>query len=93
MPHGYFDTHARKLLADFQQNAMSQPREEILETFPETAISDVLQNTWQASASRLYKNWLQYIAEGKADSSTFATVVRVESGVSANRDANARVKH
>jgi homoserine trans-succinylase len=93
MPHGYFDTHARKLLADFQQNAMSQPREEILETFPETAISDVLQNTWQASASRLYKNWLQYIAEGKADAPAFATLVRAESGVSVTRDANARVKH
>lgn len=93
MPRGYFDTHSRKLLADFQQNAMSQPREEILESFPEAAISDALHNTWQASAARLYKNWLQYIAEGKADAPAFATVSRVESGVSVTRDANARVKH
>jgi len=93
MPHGYFDADAQKLLAGFQKNAVSQPREEVLESFPEAAISDALRNTWQASAARLYKNWLQYVAEGKADNPPFATVVRVDSGVAAIRDADARVKH
>jgi homoserine O-succinyltransferase/O-acetyltransferase len=92
MPHGYFDADAQKLLADFQRNAMAQPSDEIIESFPETIISDALRNTWQASASRLYKNWLQYVAAGKADAPAFATVVRVESKVPVTRDANARVK-
>ena len=36
MPQGYFDAPAAKLLAEFQQAALANPREEQLAFFPET---------------------------------------------------------
>ncbi len=92
MPHGYFDTEAQKLLTDFQNTALAQRREEVIESFPESIISDALRNTWQASASRLYKNWLQIVAAGKVDAPAFATVVRAESSAPVTHDVNARGK-
>ncbi len=92
MPHGYFDSDAAKLLADFQQHAISQPREEVLDSFPEAIVSEALRNTWHVSGARLYKNWLQYIASRKAEATAFAPVSGARSGVTVTGDTHAPSK-
>jgi homoserine O-succinyltransferase len=74
MPHGYFDAAATKLLAEFQQSCLAHPREEQMVYFPEKMIVEALQNTWQASANCIYRNWLQYVLSKKAETSAFAAM-------------------
>jgi homoserine O-succinyltransferase len=73
MPCGYFDAPAIKLLTEFQQAALAHPNEEQLTLFPET-IAKKLENTWQSSATCIYRNWLRYVLAKKAEASAFATV-------------------
>src|SRR6202035_4248256 len=80
MPRGYFDTATTKCLAGFRENALSHPREELLAVFPETVVVDTLENTWHSSATRVYRNWLQYVTSRKAESSAFQAVARVGRG-------------
>ncbi|MGB6430076.1 MAG: homoserine O-succinyltransferase [Candidatus Acidiferrales bacterium] len=70
MPEGYFDPIATKLLSDFQESVIADPREELLARFPEAAISEAIQGTWQKSAATVYSNWLRYLITGKADASS-----------------------
>ncbi|MGA9041482.1 MAG: homoserine O-succinyltransferase [Terriglobales bacterium] len=67
MPHGYFDAAATKLLSEFQRKALAHPREEQMAHFPEAAVVDVLENTWESSATCIYRNWLQYVVERKTE--------------------------
>jgi homoserine O-succinyltransferase len=76
MPRGYFDSSARKLLDDFQENALSDLREDLMQSFPEEALLDTV-NSWKSSATGVYQNWLQYIATKKEKRSVFAAVARV----------------
>src|SRR5271156_4763895 len=55
-PQGYFNAAASQLLADFQEKAIEKRGEKILADFPEAAVSATLQNSWQTSASTVYKN-------------------------------------
>jgi homoserine O-succinyltransferase len=66
MPNGYFDSRATKLLAAFQNNALLDPCEEVIENFPEGAVVRTLQNHWSSSARCIYSNWLEYISGRKA---------------------------
>jgi homoserine O-succinyltransferase len=67
MPHGYFGSGASRLLVDFREQASADRREEILAGFPEALVAASLQNSWQTSASIVYKNWLQYLRSAKAE--------------------------
>jgi homoserine O-succinyltransferase/O-acetyltransferase len=73
MPHGYFDAAAAKLLAEFQKTALAQRHPEQMAFFPETVV-ETLQNTWQSSATCIYRNWLQYVMAKKAEASPFAAI-------------------
>ncbi len=75
MPQGYFDATA-KLVNDFQKKVVADPQEELMAAFPEVAIMGALKNTWQPSATCVYRNWLQYLVVNKRD-----TIIH-----SANRD-------
>jgi homoserine O-succinyltransferase/O-acetyltransferase len=66
-PYGYFDAAAIKLLNEFQESALSNPREEQMLFFPESLLTDTLRNTWQASAVSIYGNWLEYILSKKSE--------------------------
>lgn len=70
MPQGYFDAHATRLLNTFRASAVLRPDEHLLSVFPEAAVGRTLQNTWNSSASCMYRNWLQYLASRKAGAST-----------------------
>jgi homoserine O-succinyltransferase len=62
MPHGYFDPLSAKVLEDFRENAQAHAREDALSTFPDSQVTDALQNTWHSFATRIYRNWLQFIS-------------------------------
>jgi homoserine O-succinyltransferase/O-acetyltransferase len=70
MPHGYFDATAARLLSDFQESVVAEPREELLAKFPEAAVSSAVRGTWQMSAASVYRNWLQFLVSTKADAAT-----------------------
>jgi homoserine O-succinyltransferase len=74
MPHGYFDAAASKLLCDFRENAVSDPREDLLSSFPEAAVVDAVRGTWRASAATVYRNWLQYLISRKAGAPAFSAM-------------------
>jgi len=79
MPYGYFDAPAARLLAEFRETALAHPREERMVFFPEAVVVESLQNTWQTSATGVYRNWLQYVLARKNERSAFAAVGQVES--------------
>lgn len=76
VPRGYFDEAATRLLNDFRGLAEAQRREGIMELFPEADVVDTLENTWRDSAVRVYRNWLDYLADRKADAPASAFMVR-----------------
>jgi homoserine O-succinyltransferase len=80
MPLGYFDASAACLLSGFQKSAMADRREGVMELFPEDAIIGSLQNGWHSTAACMYRNWLQYVASRKTETSPFmASVGRIRS--------------
>jgi hypothetical protein len=46
---------------------MIEPREEVLAEFPEAEVVATVQNSWQASACVVYRNWLQHLAARRAE--------------------------
>jgi homoserine O-succinyltransferase len=80
MPHGYFNTQATKVLADFQESASQELSEGLVQDFPEDLIVATLQNTWRSSAVRVYQNWLHYIAAKISGRLGIADMARVGQG-------------
>jgi homoserine O-succinyltransferase len=76
MPAGYFGEAAMQLLSEFRETAIADRREEIAAAFPESVVVSALQNTWQSSATSVYRNWLQYLDSQKAERPAFAVVAR-----------------
>jgi homoserine O-succinyltransferase len=70
MPQGYFDRASTKLLAEFRDSCLADPREEQLADFPEALLLKSLENTWQSSAITLYRNWINLIASRKRKEET-----------------------
>ena len=87
MPQGYFDAAATSLLTDFREVVLSEQREELMEGFPEVALVDSLQNTWHSSATRIYRNWLHYLATKRTDVSAFPAMAAVYHQASRKRPA------
>jgi homoserine O-succinyltransferase len=74
MPHGYFDAASARLLDEFQETALAHPREDQMVFFPEKIVVEALQNTWQSSATCVYRNWLQYVLSKKAEATPFVVM-------------------
>jgi len=74
MPHGYFDVAAATLLTKFQETALAHRSDEQLVFFPEAVVAGALQNTWQFSATGIYRNWLHYLLSRKAETSPFVAM-------------------
>jgi homoserine O-succinyltransferase/O-acetyltransferase len=72
MPHGYFNAAAKKVLDEFQQTALSHPGEELFAAFPAVASGDGLESPWHSAASRVYRNWLQYVVSRKSSTAVCA---------------------
>jgi homoserine O-succinyltransferase len=86
MPKGYFDAAATKLLAEFQDAAMGDPREGLMEGFPEAAVVGTVQKTWHASATGIYHNWLRYVLN-KSEMPEFLAVASIRDNVQRKRSA------
>jgi homoserine O-succinyltransferase len=78
MPRGYFGMEATEKLTTFQNNALSNRREESMALFPEAEIANTLASTWQASSTCIYRNWLEYILVRKAHIPSFAAMAQAE---------------
>jgi homoserine O-succinyltransferase len=76
-PVGYFDAAAVKLLSDFREEVVANPREELMAKFPEAAVAGTVQDTWQTSAATVYRNWLQYLISRKAEASALRAATPV----------------
>jgi homoserine O-succinyltransferase len=76
MPRGYFDEITAKVLAHFRENALANPQEEIMASFPENAVLETLKNTWHSSATSVYRNWLEYVSSRKANRLSFAATAQ-----------------
>ena len=76
LPQGYFDAATETLLSDFQKQATADPREEQMASFPEAAISSTLRNSWNESAARIYRNWLELLVSKKAKAAAPPSMVR-----------------
>lgn len=72
LPSGYFDAAAIEVLNAFRTQAIDNPSEELMAEFPEAPIAGTLENTWRASATCVYRRWLQYVVSRKAEALTFA---------------------
>jgi homoserine O-succinyltransferase len=77
MPVGYFDAAATKLVTDFREIVITDPREELLARFPEAAIVEAVQGTWHESAAIVYRNWLKYLQSNKADASALSAMTPI----------------
>jgi hypothetical protein len=80
MPQGYFDAAATELLSDFRDKVTANPREELLGEFPETTVVNGLQETWQSSATSVYRKWLQYLVSRKAEASSLSSMTSAVRG-------------
>jgi homoserine O-succinyltransferase len=69
-PQGYFDGAAAEVLNNYRERAMADRREEMVDFFPES-VAKTLQHTWQGSAIGVYKNWLHYMVEKRAERQSF----------------------
>jgi homoserine O-succinyltransferase len=80
MPHGYFGAEASGLLSEFRKNAESHRQEELMDVFPENAIGDTLQNTWNRSAIVIYRNWLHFMMSRRVTTLPDRATVRTGTG-------------
>jgi homoserine O-succinyltransferase len=87
MPQGYFDAAPAKLLTDFGDFALSDRREELMESFSEAALVGDLKSTWRSSAISIYRNWLQYVVSNKAEATAFPAIVGLHDSSSRKRSA------
>lgn len=62
LPHGYFTADAKAALLAFRERAESASDNALLEEFPAEAGGAQLSAPWRDAATRLYANWLSYVA-------------------------------
>jgi hypothetical protein len=67
-------------MTKFREQALTQPNEELMDVFPESVVAEAQESAWHSSATRVYRNWLEYLAAGKVESSTLVRMARVGAG-------------
>jgi homoserine O-succinyltransferase len=65
VPRGYFGEEALRELAEIQRQAAERPLEETVERLAALFSATSRENGWHASASTIYRNWLERIASEK----------------------------
>jgi homoserine O-succinyltransferase len=65
MPERYFDETTTGELTAFQEKALSRKSEELLPELTAILGNKKIENTWQASAAGVYRNWLGHICAQK----------------------------
>ncbi len=62
MPQGYFDEATVEALTALHERALANRSEEVLADFPTALAAGSVTNTWRATATVVYRNWLLYLA-------------------------------
>jgi homoserine O-succinyltransferase len=75
MPHNYFDRTMRAALAAFRERAEAARSPDLLASLPIGGAVDHRAQPWRRPAVRVYRNWLDYLAERKAAGATPMRVV------------------
>jgi hypothetical protein len=65
MPESYFDEATAAELMTFQKKAVFRRSEELLPELTAILGNKKIENTWQASAAGVYRNWLGHICAQK----------------------------
>lgn len=90
MPAGYFDSQTASLLDQFCQRALNDRTGSAADDFPEKSVMKSLQRTWQPCAVGVYRNWLKYVLQQKAQHAPFLVVQPVAQGTIATGTDRAR---
>jgi homoserine O-succinyltransferase/O-acetyltransferase len=64
-PHGYFDRASEEALSSLRESASSLPSEQLLAGVAAVMEKMQIENTWQRSAVRIYRNWLEHLCACK----------------------------
>jgi homoserine O-succinyltransferase len=64
-PHGYFDGASEEALSSLRESASSLPSEQLLAGVAAVMEKIQIENTWQRSAVRIYRNWLEHLCACK----------------------------
>jgi homoserine O-succinyltransferase/O-acetyltransferase len=75
-PSGYFSPGASARLEEFARRAQQRGSPALLAEFPLEALGAELQCTWQAAAVRIYRNWLNVLAEARRPAGASARTSR-----------------
>jgi homoserine O-succinyltransferase len=65
IPRDYFDERTAIALTTLQNKAMSPTSDDLFAEVSATLKNSRIENTWQATATSIYRNWLDYICEQK----------------------------
>jgi homoserine O-succinyltransferase len=68
LPRGYFDSETEVTLTAVREKAISCRNTESLNNILAATEGANIRNTWQSSASRIYRNWLEWICVRKNES-------------------------
>src|SRR2546422_5557091 len=66
LPRGYFDGATVEALTALHARALADRREETLSGFPTALATETVTNTWHATATNIYGNWLRFMCAQKA---------------------------
>jgi homoserine O-succinyltransferase/O-acetyltransferase len=75
LPRQYLDGPSERSLQAFRSRGLSMRDPKLLESISVDAIAERITNSWQASATRLYRNWLAYLSERRERSLLLTTPV------------------
>ena len=81
-PAGYFRGRAEQHVFEFREKATANRVEGLMCDFPEAMLTHQVENDWQVSSIRLYRNWLEFLLQHKAESLCYASAQARSGGVS-----------
>jgi homoserine O-succinyltransferase len=68
LPRGYFDGKTESTLTALREEDVAMRNAGLLNTIAAVTENATIRNTWQSSASRIYRNWLDLICARKRES-------------------------
>jgi homoserine O-succinyltransferase len=79
LPRGYFDGATETALTTLRDKIISRRSAELLRCLTAAMEDTQIENRWQNSAARIYRNWLEYICARKSESEGKETPQAIES--------------
>jgi homoserine O-succinyltransferase len=79
LPRHYLDEKSERSLQALRRRALSERDPELLEAFSVDAIVKRITNSWQNSATLLYRNWLTYLSDRRKPASLLTASIPVRS--------------